>query len=441
MTEVPLFFLIVWVSLHWMPRLLIAPYELFLLILGPVLTVLEAIAAMELILQIGPLYGEQISQFSTAAKVFILLGCGAAFGACGSLIGWLLTHHHSQGTLTPTGSALVTATCTLVGVFTFATVVVSEHGLVTDAALLAVYVCYDLVWIMSEWPWEMARKVTSASAGYALLESLLLAPVTRVGRGIYYWMEPWVPRKLWASIDSAIGFQIEPSPLSSSSSTAGSVSLLSKIGTAFSNWRETMHALVWFQGPLTHVHSLLATLLGLLNIAILVHVSVQLVLFGVGGNAVRHAGVERRFSSMSNALGQAKSRRGSADNNDDQSGGEDEGTIFIAPEEESTIPIQWIVSRWWPSYSKSLLVLVYTYSWLMQERRDDIHLHDLTSSSSSILRRLVLLPSTSRWINVLLVMAIYTKHLMTPYDIEGIHGSAMGGDGKYWEMVNRKEQE
>jgi hypothetical protein len=65
----------------------------------------------------------------------------------------------------------------------------------------------------------------------------------------------------------------------------------------------------------------------------------------------------------------------------------------------------WIFNILWPSFGKLVLVIVYTYAWILHTRPD------LVQSDWSWCN-----PITCRYINIIMVLLIYLKHLLTPID-------------------------
>lgn len=63
----------------------------------------------------------------------------------------------------------------------------------------------------------------------------------------------------------------------------------------------------------------------------------------------------------------------------------------------------WIFNVLWPSFGKLLLVLVYTYAWILHTKPE------LVSTEFSWYN-----PTTWRYVNAVMVLLIYLKHLLTP---------------------------
>jgi len=64
----------------------------------------------------------------------------------------------------------------------------------------------------------------------------------------------------------------------------------------------------------------------------------------------------------------------------------------------------WLFNVVWPCFGRPILILVYTYSWLMQGMAHQVPWY--------------IQPALWRWINIFFCLTIYLKHLLTPADDE-----------------------
>jgi hypothetical protein len=85
----------------------------------------------------------------------------------------------------------------------------------------------------------------------------------------------------------------------------------------------------------------------------------------------------------------------------------DEGKEMRGKEgEDSWLSYQdWIFNVLWPSFGKLILVLVYTYAWILHTQPE------LVQQDWSWYN-----PTTWRYVNVVMVLVIYLKHLLTSPD-------------------------
>ena len=220
-----------------------------------------------------------------------MFGHALAFG----IIGWVVQSHLAQGTLTVPSAASIAVLCTLLLVLTFVTLI-SEHALITDSTLLALYLSYNVIWIGSEWTKQRHANWFKSDA--------------------YTWVMHVLARVLpeeWLSLLSV---------------------------------NQTVHSLVWLGTPLTSIHSMLRTLLSLIAPSIIIHVSVQVGLFVLAARLFGQANV---FES-------------------DEDGEESVGlsTTFLEGAQD------WLFNIFWPCLGRSLLILLYTHTWLLQVKRSDI---------------------------------------------------------------------
>lgn len=161
------------------------------------------------------------------------------------------------------------------------------------------------------------------------------------------------------------------------------------------NIRQTVHSLVWLGAPLTSIHSMLRTLLSLIAPSIIIHVSIQVALFVLAA---------RLF--------------GQANGTDYDEDGESVGlsSTYIEATQD------WLFNVFWPSFGRSLLILLYTHTWLLQIKRNDV----LTSSpynppaksDTSLLYELATNPNVARWTNIIVCLLIYVKHLTVKPGLE-----------------------
>lgn len=237
----------------------------------------------------------------------------------------------------------------------FATVV-SEHGLLTDSALLTAYVTYDVVWIAIEW-------TTSRKSWFrADLYSYALSFARR-------FPDHYLAMYLKSNASRWFDFQ------------------------------QTLTALVWFSGPLTSIHSMIQTLLGLMSVQIVAHLTVQIFIFVFAARLFGTSGtldVVSSSSSIGNSLV------------------DDEDDARISPAAD------WLFNVLWPCFGRALLILIYTYAWLLQARRSDL-LHVPFYAT----------PNAARWANIVLCLVIYVRHLMLP-------GNA-GDDERAWRRVSKED--
>ena len=120
------------------------------------------------------------------------------------------------------------------------------------------------------------------------------------------------------------------------------------------NIKQTVHSLVWLGAPLTSIHSMLRTLLSLIAPSIIIHMSVQMGLFVLAARL----------------FGQA---------NDPDYGEDGDSATFSSAFLEDTQ--DWLFNVFWPCLGRSLLILLYTHTWLLQVKRNDV----LTASPYSTL--------------------------------------------------------
>ena len=268
----------------------------------------------------------------------MLLICLFAHTLAFGVIGWVIQGHLTQGTLSAFSAASVAVVCTLMLVLTFATLV-SEHALITDSSLLAIYLSYNLAWIGTEWTNQRNTNWFKSDA--------------------YTWFIHLAARVLpkeWLSLMSI---------------------------------KQTVHALVWLGAPLTSIHSMLRTLLSLIAPSIIIHVSVQVALFVLAA----------RLFGQANAI-------------DGEEGGEGDGfsSTFIEDTQD------WLFNVFWPCLGRSLLILLYTHTWLLQVKRNDIltvsPYDPLAGSNQSLMYSLATNPNVARWCNVIVCLSIYVKHLL-----------------------------
>lgn len=283
------------------------------------------------------------------------MGCLATYGVSLGAVFYALRWHYQAGSLDVFSSASIAAVFTLLAVLAFATVV-SEHGLLTDSALLTAYVAYDIAWIAIEW-------TRSGSLWFrADLYSYALSFARR-------FPDHYLAMYLRSNASRWLDFQ------------------------------QTLNALVWFAGPLTSIHSLIQTLLGLMSVQIAAHLAVQILVFVLAARLFGASGASDVASSRS-SIGNSLV--------------DDESDEHVSPAAD------WLFNVLWPCFGRALLILIYTYAWLLQARRADL-LHVPFYAT----------PNAARWTNVVLCLAIYVRHLMLP-------GNA-GDDERAWRRVSKED--
>lgn len=239
-------------------------------------------------------------------------------------------------------------------VLTFATLV-SEHALITDSSLLAVYLSYNVAWIGTEW-------TKQRNIGWFKSDA-------------YTWFIHLAARVLpeeWLSL---------------------------------MNINQTVHSLVWLGSPLTSIHSMLRTLLSLIAPSVIIHISVQVALFVLAA----------RLFGQANII-------------DDEEDGEESvglsGT-FIEDIQD------WLFNVFWPCFGRSLLIILYTHTWLLQIKRNDIltasPYDPLIGRDRSLMHELATNPNAARWCNVIVCFLIYVKHLMVKPETDN--------DGTGWKSI------
>lgn len=137
----------------------------------------------------------------------------------------------------------------------------------------------------------------------------------------------------------------------------------------------------------TPILTTITSLTSMFSVEIVVHLMIQMCVFVLAvkliGRAIRrNTGKEEKIVS------------------------EDDEKRELASEENSWLAYQdWIFNVIWPSFGKLVLILVYTYAWILHTRPE------LTGSQLSWYN-----PTTWRYINVVMVLVLYLKHLLTPPD-------------------------
>lgn len=314
LVDIPVFFGVIWSALRIIPKSACRFYEIALLATGPLMTVTEAIAVMDIALSIGPVFGENITELSLPGKLAILGACVGAYTVGFGSIAYLAYWYAVEGTLSTASSAAIAVTVTLLVVLSCWTVA-SPHGLVTDSALLTLYVAYNLAWCASQW-----------------------SDPNRVGlNGIQSYIEGLLYH---------LNINIK------------------------SEWLETLHSLVLLPpiDAIPSVRSMAATLMALLSPRVLCHIGVQLMLFII---ALKVHAMSRREEF-----------------------------------EESEEGIDW--KRFALTFMRPILVAVCTYAWLVLERPTDI----IDFTIPSWIRFAAKDQRFSRWIGIVLCLAIYAQHLL-----------------------------
>lgn len=134
----------IYTGLQWLPPWLLQPYERLLLSSSPLLVMLEGLATMIIIISSGQGLADYLFDKSDLLKVFLVLACIVIYG-----ISTLTIFSIYQAGLIKflSDASLVAVSLTLIGVLSVATLMI-EHGVLTDSALLFLYVTYN-IWIIT----------------------------------------------------------------------------------------------------------------------------------------------------------------------------------------------------------------------------------------------------------------------------------------------------
>ena len=177
---------------------------------------------------------------SDAGKVCLLLICMFAHAIAFGIIGWVIQGHLNSRHTDHPFRCLHCHPLHPDARPHFITLI-SEHALITDSALLALYLSYNVIWIGSEWTRQRHTNWFNSDAYTWFIHSL-----ARV-----------LPQE-WLSL---------------------------------MNINQTVHSLVWLGAPLTSIHSMLKTLLSLIAPSVIIHVFVQVALFVLAARLFGQANV------------------------------------------------------------------------------------------------------------------------------------------------------
>lgn len=195
-----------------------------------------------------------------------------------------------------------------------------EHGTITDAAMLSLYVTYNVWCITRSWKDHFMSAV---------------------------------------KIDSVFDYLSNPTKLLTAN---------------------------YFGGGNSTILAAITSLASMFSVEIVVHLMMQMCVFVI---AVKLIGKAIRKSRM----GEPKESEEDDDEEDEIS-----DDTWLAYQD-------WIFNVIWPSFGKLFLVLVYTYAWILHTKPDFV------STEWSWYN-----PTTWRYVNVVMVLLIYLKHLLTPPD-------------------------
>lgn len=135
----------VYCGLRHLPSWLLLPYERVLLAASPLMIMLEALAAVVIILSFGETWSDRLAEHGAVLKTLVFAVCVGVYGISMTVIANMYYSHMIK---TVVSASLVAVILTLVVVQTVATVMV-EHGTITDSALLFLYVTYSL-WTITQ---------------------------------------------------------------------------------------------------------------------------------------------------------------------------------------------------------------------------------------------------------------------------------------------------
>lgn len=142
--EIPLCLAGIYLGLQWLPGWVVRPYEGLLLAISPIVTILEGLASMVIITSAGQGLSDFLHDRSAAWQAFFGAVCVGLYSVSSMVI---FSLYYSGQVSTLATASLVAVVLTLVGVLSAGTVML-EHGVITDAALLFLYVTYN-IWTLT----------------------------------------------------------------------------------------------------------------------------------------------------------------------------------------------------------------------------------------------------------------------------------------------------
>lgn len=140
--EIPTILALVVSGVAYIPLVAVRRYTALLAGLAPLLTALELVSTMTVIMASGRVWSPKIAEAPVAAKIVVLLLCLGSVVASGAVIAMI----YAWMQLSTLAASLLSSVATLVLVEIVACIRV-EHATVTDMALLAPYVAYNIALI------------------------------------------------------------------------------------------------------------------------------------------------------------------------------------------------------------------------------------------------------------------------------------------------------
>lgn len=314
--EIPSLFVVIYVGLKCLPEWLAVPYQYLILASGPLFIILEGVCSMIIILECGERCSDALSETSALIKAFVAMTCFGVFGV--SFYG--ISEIYSSGLLSIPSASFVASVCTTLLALTMLTIYI-EHGTITDASMLCLYVTYNI--------WCIARS----------------------------WKDHFLSA---VQIDSVFDYLTNPSLVFTS---------------AFY--------------PMTNggtILSVISSLASMFSVEIVVHLMIQMCVFVLAIKLIGKA-LRQSVDDGDGDQGNQTAKKTTSNNNADGH--------WLAYQD-------WIFNVLWPSFGKLTLVLVYTYAWIVHTRPDLVHLDWPWCK-----------PTTWRYVNVVMVLMIYLKHLLT----------------------------
>jgi hypothetical protein len=141
----------IYTGLQWLPAWLLQPYETLLLSSSPVIIMLEGLATMVIIITSGQGLADFLFDRSDVLKALLVLACIGIYGISSLTIFSIYQAGLIKALL---DASLVAVSLTLIAVLSVATLMI-EHGVLTDAALLFLYVTYNI--------WTITRSSITAT--------------------------------------------------------------------------------------------------------------------------------------------------------------------------------------------------------------------------------------------------------------------------------------
>ena len=294
-TEIPAIFASIYFGLKVLPDWIAAPYQWTLLTASPLFVLLEGVCSMIIILECGERCSDVLADASNFLKGLVAAVCFGIFGTSF----FMIFDIYKAGLLGVMSASFVASVGTIIIALTVLTVYV-EHGTITDAAMLSLYVTYNVWCITRSWKQHFVSAV---------------------------------------QLESVFDYFANPSRMFNSLT------------------------------PQTSVLSAITSLASMFSVEIVVHLMMQMCVFVM---AVKMIGRALKKTNPDNQL-------------------------FVYQD--------WIFNVLWPSFGKLTVILVYTYAYI-------VHLNpELVTNDWSWYN-----PTTWRYVNVVMVLLIYLKHLMTPGD-------------------------